>query len=87
MKALLIDYLPEYFRSGPGELNSTGQVTALSCWGILFLTIGVVLGCLYLRKSKVCIQMLERENEKGFNRLEIYRATVEKQSESSYLRD
>lgn len=82
MKTVLINLLPESLRNGPGELNTIGNGVLLGCWGLLFLIAGLVLGALFLRKARSSIEVLEKENLKGFNRLEIYRATVEKQSES-----
>ena len=87
MKANLINLLPEYFRSAPGVLSDEGLIIGLSIWALLFVLVGVILGALYLRKASRAVVRLERENEKGFNRLAIYRATVEKQAESSFLKN
>ncbi|MDF1751297.1 MAG: hypothetical protein P1U89_00830 [Verrucomicrobiales bacterium] len=87
MKFFLISLLPEFFREGPAELNQAGQILVVSIWGIFFLLVGISIGGLFLRNARSSVTSLERENEKGFNRLAVYRATVEKQSESPILKN
>ncbi|MDF1816748.1 MAG: hypothetical protein P1V20_31385 [Verrucomicrobiales bacterium] len=83
---ILLQILPEYFKSSSGGLSDAGVIVGISVWAILFLTVGLLAGCVFCRKARKSVIVLENENMKGFNRLEIYRATVEKQSESSLLR-
>lgn len=87
MKTIVINWLPEFFRAAPGQLSDEGLIVAFSIWGLLFVIFGLIIGSLCLRKARSAVISLERENEKGFNRLAIYRATVEKQAESSFLKN
>ncbi len=86
MKATLFKYLPEYFRNGPDALNTNGVLAGTILWSVVFLILGLILGGVFFRKGRWSIVNLEKENSKGLSRLEIYRATVEKQMSSDWFK-
>ena len=83
----LLNLLPETLHDGHGALSESGWLALLLVWALLFVVVGLFIGSLYWRKARRSVISLERENEKGFNRLAIYRATVEKQAESEFIKN
>lgn len=78
-----------FLNSLPSSLLEAGQLTSLGFLVVLitsfvgFLSIGLLAGMFVYRRFNRAVVELKKDNQKGYDRLSIYQATIEKQ-EISY---
>ncbi len=73
-----IGMLPEALRDGDG-LSQTGQWWLLATYALFVMILAVLAAAPFYRRGRAAVLEVERENARDFERMEIYRATVDSQ--------